>query len=381
MHRLAIIGSTGSIGRQTLEVVKAFSDRFEVKALAAGHNLELLARQVNQFKPAYIFYRSDVREVEVTTGIKHCRRLDLAEIVTHPDIDTVVFAISGTDSIIPLLAAIRAGKRIILSNKESLVAAGEIIMATAREQGVQILPVDSEHSAIWQCLWGEKKESILKIILTASGGAFRDRDVGSLTDVTPEEALKHPTWKMGSRVTIDSATLMNKGMEVIEARWLFDIPITRISVLIHPQSIVHSLVAFADGSIKAHLSLPDMRLPIQVALLYPDRMPGGLVRHLELEELSALTFYPPDKKKYPSLFLAIQAGERGGTYPAVMCAADEVAVNLFLNRTIRFTDIYRIVLETVESHQSVSNPTIDDILTSIDWAKDIASKLAFRDVR
>ncbi|MEE8470785.1 MAG: 1-deoxy-D-xylulose-5-phosphate reductoisomerase, partial [Dehalococcoidia bacterium] len=270
MKRLAILGSTGSIGQQTLEVVRAFPQRFEVVALAGGRNTSLLKEQVAEFSPRLVFSESSAR----FEGMGEADHLPMEEIVAHPEVDLVVVATSGKAGLGPTLAAIRAGKTVALANKEVLVMAGEIVMAEARRHQAEILPIDSEHSALWQCLRGEEKGNIARLILTASGGPFRLRSPQQLSMVTPEEALNHPTWQMGTKVTIDSATLMNKGMEVIEAHWFFDVPFSRVEVLIHPQSIIHSLVEFVDGSAMAQLRLPDLRLPIQCALYYAERWGG-----------------------------------------------------------------------------------------------------------
>lgn len=363
MKRIAILGSTGSIGRQTLDVVRCFPERFHVVALTAGQNVELLTKQITEFKPKYISALDEIR-------VQHAIPLSPEEISCHPDVDLVVIATSGKAGFKPTLSAIRAGKRIALANKEVLVMAGEIIMAEARMHDVQILPLDSEHSAIWQCMRGEQRESVSQIILTASGGPFRNYSSEQLAAVTPEQALAHPTWRMGTKVTIDSATLMNKGMEIIEARWLFDMPVSHISVIVHHQSIIHSFLEFADGSIKAQLSPPDMHLPIQYALCYPERVDSGDFPKLDWGKLNALDFNTPDLEKFPCLRLALDAIERGGTYPAVLCAADEIAVELFLNRTIGFMDIPRLVEQTLEKHQGIRNYSLEDILATDAWARD-----------
>jgi len=292
----------------------------------------------------------------------------MEEIASHPDVDLVVIATSGRSGLAPVLAAIRAGKTIALANKESLVMAGEIVIGEAKKYGTQILPVDSEHSAIWQCLEGEKQKPA-GIILTASGGPFRQYSQAQLKEVTVEQALNHPSWKMGKKVTIDSATLMNKGLEVIEAHWLFDMPYDGIKVVVHPQSIIHSMVEFSDSSIKAQMSYPDMRLPIQYALTYPERLPNDRLPKVDWSKLTGLTFEPPDYDVFPCLKLAIEAGKRGGTYPAVLCAADEVAVGLFLSKQIEFLDIPRLVRSALEQHGSVANPTFEEIMVADEWAR------------
>lgn len=368
VKRLAILGSTGSIGQQTLEIVRAFSRRFEVVALAGGRNTALLKEQVAEFKPRLVFSELG-GELQTMPGTDY---LPLEEIAAHPDVDLVVVATSGNVGLGPTLAAIRAGKAIALANKEVLVMAGEIVMAEARRYQVEVLPIDSEHSAIWQCLRGEDKKDVAKLALTASGGPFRLRPPQQLAAVTPEEALHHPTWQMGTKVTIDSATLMNKGMEVIEAHWLFDVPFSRMDVVIHPQSIIHSLLEFVDGSVKAQLSLPDMRLPIQYALSYPERWEGRFDAGVDLRKVGTLDFEEVDLDRFPCLNLAMEAGEKGGTYPAVLSAADEIAVGLFLDRRISFPEISELVARTLESHHGVSHPSLEEILAADSWARDSA---------
>jgi 1-deoxy-D-xylulose-5-phosphate reductoisomerase len=371
LKRLTVLGSTGSIGRQTLDVVRALPGHFLVTGLAAGKNLDLLSQQVAEFKPENISYSLENRNKNKTTplfpdpGLKY---LSLEEIAVLPDVDIVVIATSGSAGIGAVLAAVKAGKTIALANKESLVAAGEIITAEARKSGAKIYPVDSEHSAIWQCLNGEKQPP-RRIILTASGGPFRDFSPEQLSSVTVEQALAHPSWKMGKKVTVDSATLMNKGLEVIEARWLFDVPVQNVTIVVHPRSIVHSMVEFADGSVKAQLSIPDMRLPIQYALTYPDRLENTSLPHLDWRNMSDLTFTPPDMVKFPCLRLAVEAGKKGGTWPAVLCAADEVAVELFLSGRIGFTDISRLVSQALDRHSGKNHPSMDEIMAADKWAR------------
>jgi 1-deoxy-D-xylulose-5-phosphate reductoisomerase len=373
--RLAVLGSTGSIGRQTLDIVRALPGRFKIVGLAAGGNTELLQKQVAEFRPELVYYHPGKSRLD--TG---CRFLPMTEMAAHPDVDTVVVATSGGSGLEPTLAAIRAGKSIALANKESLVAAGEIIMSEAKANGARIMPVDSEHSAIWQCLEGEKAPPA-GIILTASGGPFRGYTAGQLAEVTAEQALKHPSWQMGRKVTIDSATLMNKGLEVIEAHFLFNIPFDSISVIIHPQSIIHSIVEFIDGSCKAQLGCPDMRLPIQYALTYPERRSNPELPRLDWDSISRFDFEPPDTDSFPCLRLAIEAGRRGGTLPAVLCAADEVAVELFLSHRIQFNGIASLIQQVLEEHQAdfVARPTIKDINTADAWARDRAIRLALGD--
>ncbi|MBL7120225.1 MAG: 1-deoxy-D-xylulose-5-phosphate reductoisomerase [Dehalococcoidia bacterium] len=377
MKRIAILGSTGSIGQQTLEVVRLFSDRFSVLALGAGRNIRLLASQVEEFKPKLVSFqgtRNQEPGKDVLSHVPSSEFLTSEEIACHPEVDLVVIATSGKAGLAPTLAAIRAGKQIALANKEVLVMAGGIVVAEAKRHGVEIFPVDSEHSAIWQCLRGENRAEVARLILTASGGPFFHYTLEQMAAITPEQALRHPTWQMGQKVTVDSATLMNKGMEIIEAHWLFDLPLHHIAVLIHPGSMVHSMVEFADGSVKAQLSVPDMRLPIQYALSYPERLPNPNLPRTDWERFASLSFEPPDLTRFPCLRLAIEAGERGGTYPAVLCAADEVAVGLFLSYHIGFVNIAELVEDTLEHHQSISDPSLEQILAADVWAREYAEK-------
>ena len=366
VKRLAILGSTGSIGQQTLEVVRSFPHRFQVMGLAAGTNIELLTKQIDEFRPKLISIESASGRERLPSSI--CELLSLEEMASHPDVDLLLVAVTGKAALAPTLEAIRAKKSIALATKEVLVMAGEIVISEAKRHNAQILPIDSEPSAIWQCLRGEER-GVSRLILTASGGPFQHLNSEQLARVTPQQALNHPTWKMGKKVTIDSATMMNKGFEVIEAHWLFDIPLEKIEVVIHPQSIVHSFVEFVDGSIKAQLSPPDMRLPIQYALFYPERLPSKLP-HLDFSNMGALTFEVPDLEKFPCLELALEAGRKGGTYPAVLSAADEVAVELFLEGRIGFLDIAKLVEETLGQHRSTPCPTLEEVLTADAWARE-----------
>ena len=371
VKRVAVLGSTGSIGRQTLEVIDALPGHFSVIGLAGGRNTTLLAEQIAKFQPRFVFHQ----ETKTPPPTTEYEFLPMEEIARHPEIDLVVVATSGKWGLKPTLAAVRAGKQVALSNKESLVMAGGIITAEAKSNSAQIIPVDSEHSAIWQCLEGETGK-VSKIILTASGGPFLHYSKAKLAKVTPEQALQHPSWQMGNKVTIDSATLMNKGLEAIEARWLFDMHLDSINVLIHPQSIVHSMVEFADGSIKAQLGQPDMRLPIQYALSYPERLTNPHLPRLDWENMPELTFEPPDFGAFPCLRIAIEAGKQGGTYPAVLCGADEIAVQQFLAGKIKFTDIAKLVEQTLDEHKAVSNPSLEEIIAADDWARDKVTQLA-----
>ena len=374
--RLAVLGSTGSIGQQTLEVVRAFPHRFHIVGLAAGKNIDLLAEQINEFKPRFVY----CRDKKAHLANAEYEFLSLEDIARHPQVDIVVIATSGKSGLSPTLAAVKAGKNVALANKEALVTAGKIITEEAKLNSAQILPIDSEHSAIWQCLNGERQKAA-QLILTASGGPFLHYSLAQLEGVTAKHALKHPSWQMGRKVTIDSATLMNKGLEVIEAHWLFDMPFDDIKVLIHPQSIVHSIVEFIDGSTKAQLSYPDMRLPIQYALSYPERLSNPQLPRLDWSGINSLTFEQPDFDTFPCLKLAIEAGKKGGTYPAVLCAADEVAVELFLSQGIKFTDIANYIEQALEQHQVVAHPTLEEIMAADAWAREKVLQLVTGDNR
>ncbi|HET7034791.1 MAG TPA: 1-deoxy-D-xylulose-5-phosphate reductoisomerase [Thermomicrobiaceae bacterium] len=372
--RIALLGSTGSIGRQTLEVVASQPEQLAVVALAAGRNVALLGEQVARFRPRLVAVAGPERPaltgVDVLTGAE-----GLIAAATLPEADIVVVATSGHAAILPTLRAIEAGKTIALANKESIVCAGEIILPAARRRGVAIRPVDSEHSAIWQCIGSAPGDEVSRVTLTASGGPFRDTPLAELAGVTIEQALAHPNWTMGSKVTIDSATMMNKGLEVIEAHWLFDLPYAKIGVVIQPQSIVHSLVSFQDGAVLAQLAVPDMRIPIQYALSYPARWPASAPR-LEIDRLNRLDFQPPSAERYPALRLARQAGEAGSTYPTVLSGADEVAVAAFLAGRIRFTAIAAIVAEVLDRHRPAPAPlTLQAIAAADDWAQRTAADL------
>jgi 1-deoxy-D-xylulose-5-phosphate reductoisomerase len=356
INRLAILGSTGSIGRQTLDIARAFPDRLSVVGLGAGHNLKLFCEQIKEFKPRFVFCQDG--PAELPPG--DYEFMGLEAMAAHCEIDTVVAASSGASGLLPLLSAIKAGKTVALANKEALVTAGEIVMPLAARHRAQIRPVDSEHSAIWQCLQGETNAPS-RIILTASGGPFRGYSRAELAEVTAEQALRHPSWKMGKKVTVDSATLMNKGLEVIEAHWLFNMPFENIDVLVHPQSVIHSMVAFADGAVKAQLGAPDMRLPIQYALSHPERWGNDAIPKLDFSQISRFDFEKPDFARFPCLKLAIEAGTKGGTYPAVLCAADEVAVEMFLAGRIKFSDIPLLIDDVLAKHSNTPGPAIEDI--------------------
>jgi 1-deoxy-D-xylulose-5-phosphate reductoisomerase len=371
VNKLAIIGSTGSIGQQVLDIVRDFPDKFRIIGLAGGNNAGLLSDQISQFQPKIVY---SAHKFNLPGNTKFS---SMEEIATHPEVNMVVVATSGKIGLTPTLAAIRSGKKIALANKEVLVMAGEIIMKEAKLHQAKIMPIDSEHSAIYQCLQGEKSK-VARLILTASGGPFYHHSALRLTKVTVEEALEHPTWKMGKKVTIDSATLMNKGLEAIEASWLFSIPLNKIEIIIHPQSIIHSLVEFIDGSIKAQLSVPDMRFAIQYALSYPERLANDSLPRVNLARLNSLTFETINYAMFPCLQLALDAGEKGGTYPAVLCAADEIAVQLFLKKNIAFPQIAKIIDKTISLHQSIDNPTLEEIITADQWARDTTLKSVAR---
>lgn len=378
MKKLSILGSTGSIGRNTVEIVRHYPERFSVKGLAVMSNVELLESQISALKPdvVAVFDESaaeDLRKkglpVEILSGEQ-----GVIEVARLEGVDTVVSAIVGSAGLLPTLAAVRAGKDIALANKEALVMAGEVIMSEASEKGVRILPVDSEHSAVFQCLNGRNMSEVKRIILTASGGAFLKRSKEELDNVTPAEALNHPNWDMGRKITVDSATLMNKGLEVIEAFWLFGVPVEKIGVVIHPQSIVHSMVEFIDGSIIAQMSLPDMKGAISYSISYPERIPD-VVPGLNFAELGELTFEEPDMDKYSSLALSYDALRRGGTMPAVLNTSNEVAVEAFLTGKISFTGIPRLVSDTMSAHDVTGSESIDDVIKASDWAREKAEEL------
>ena len=373
MQHIAILGSTGSIGTQALEVIAANQDKFCVTALAAYHNDKLLEEQIEYFKPeiAVLVDRAAAdRLIKRYSGktLILTGEEGLLAAATHSSVNTVLTSLVGFAGLTPTIAAIEAGKNIALANKETLVAAGELITTLAKKNKVNILPVDSEHSAIFQCLQGENKDYISRILLTASGGPFRGLTMEALQTVTVEDCLRHPTWSMGKKITVDSATLANKGLEVIEARWLFDVDYSQIEVVVHPQSIIHSMVEFHDGSIIAQMGKADMRVPIQYAFTYPERAFASYPR-LDFKTLSALTFSEPDCVAFPALALAFSAGKAGGTLPCVFNAANEEAVYAFLKGELRFLDIVTVIRSVMESHVKVSTPTIEDIYSADSWAR------------
>lgn len=366
MKKIAILGSTGSIGTQTLEVVRENGD-LEVLGLAAGNNIKLLEEQIREFHPKLVAVWSEEKAKELRENVKDLdvkvvSGMDgLIEVSTIPESEILVTAIVGMIGIRPTIEAIKAGKDIALANKETLVTAGHIIMPLAKEHNVAILPVDSEHSAIFQSLQGNPRGALHKILLTASGGPFRGRKREDLVNIQVEDALKHPNWEMGRKITIDSSTLVNKGLEVIEAKWLFDVDIEQIEVVVHPQSIIHSMVEYVDGAIIAELGTPDMKLPIQYALYYPERrfLPGDRV---DFATLGQLTFEKPDMETFYGLRLAMDAGKAGGSLPTVFNAANELAVSKFLNRKIKYLEIPEIIETCMREHKNIANPTVEEIL-------------------
>jgi len=366
---VAILGSTGSIGTQTLDVIDRHSELFEVYALTAHSNIDLLVEQAKRYRPEVVAIADErhyktLREALDGLPIKVFAGADsICQIAAMSPIDTVVTAMVGYSGLLPTVRAIEAGKKIALANKETLVVAGELVTDLALRNRVDIIPIDSEHSAIFQCLVGENENSVEKLILTASGGAFRDTPKDDLRLATAADALRHPTWKMGAKITIDSATMMNKGFEVIEARWLFDIPIDKIEVIIHPQSIVHSMVQFCDGSIKAQLGQPDMRHPIQYALTFPDRL-NAQVERANLADIHQLTFEKPDYEKFRNLRLAYDALRRGGNIPCILNAANEIAVDAFLKGKIGFFAMSDIIEQTISETAFISSPTLDDYIAT-----------------
>jgi 1-deoxy-D-xylulose-5-phosphate reductoisomerase len=372
--RLAILGSTGSIGRQTLDIVRERPDDFDVVALAAGANLEVLDEQVREFAPSMVSTSQPCESGRFEPCEVLCDDEGLLAVATHPKADIVVVATTGHSAIVPTLEAIKAGKEIALANKEVIVCAGELLTATADAAGTEIRPIDSEHSAIWQCLKARgETDDISRITLTASGGALRDLPIDELPTVTANQALAHPNWVMGAKVTIDSATLMNKGLEVIEAHWLFRTAFDQIEVVIHPQSIVHSMVTYIDGSTIAQLGIPDMHVPIQYALTYPKRVTSP-ERHLDLLNMGTLEFMPPDHERYPALKLAYDAGRTGLTYPTVLSAVDEVAVAAFLDGHISFGDISELVERALDQHSPESNVVELEAIQNADaWAREFTN--------
>lgn len=381
MKRIAILGSTGSIGVNALDVIRTHASNYEVVALAAGRNTALLREQIREFKPRLAAVIDEDHSLRLK---EECGSLDgtsvrfgaegYREVAAMGSADMVISAMVGSAGLVPTLEAINAGKDIALANKETMVMAGSLVVDMAREKGVAILPVDSEHSAIFQCLVGHRKEDIRKIILTASGGPFLNWSMEQLKSAGPAQALKHPNWEMGKKITIDSASMMNKGLEVIEARWLFDVDYDNIEIQIHPQSIIHSMVEYIDGSVVAQLGWPDMRIPIAYALSYPERLRSSEPR-LDLLKVGTLEFRKPDYEKFPNLRLAFEAGRAGGTMPAVLNAANEMAVDSFLAEILTFTEMSEVIKRTVAGHRLKSSPAVADILDADRWARGEAKKI------
>jgi len=371
---ISILGSTGSIGTQTLEVIGAFQPKFHVVGLATKMNLELLEEQVKKFSPKIVSVENEemaekfIRKLGKTTTTVYFGNEGLKKIAVNPETDMLVVAIPGIAGLMPTMEAIKLGKKVALASKEILVTAGKIIIEEAKAKKTKIIPLDSEHSAISQILRGENIKKVKRVILTASGGPFLKSPIEDLSKVTPSEALAHPTWNMGEKISIDSATLMNKGFEVIEAHHLFGFDYSQIEVLIHPQSIIHSMIEFVDGSILTQMSAPDMRLPIQYALFLNDRIPNTWSR-IDFSRFEALTFSKVDRSRFPCLELAYEAGRLGGTYPAVLNAADEVAVDLFLKGKIPFTDIPILIRKVLEKHEMIEMPTLEDIMEADKWGR------------
>ncbi|WP_400163010.1 1-deoxy-D-xylulose-5-phosphate reductoisomerase [Brevibacillus sp. TJ4] len=381
MRRIALLGSTGSIGTSTLDVVSQHPEEFEVVAMAAGNNVDLLAKQVREHRPELVSVGTEQAALDLREQLRGepapeivCGTEGLELVASHSDANFVMTAVVGSVGLAPTLAAIQAGKTIGLANKETLVCAGSVVMKAAKEKGVPIIPVDSEHSALFQCLQGERREDVSRVIITASGGSFRHLKREELEKVTVEQALAHPNWSMGAKITIDSATMMNKGLEVIEAHWLFDLPYEQIETLLHYESIIHSMVEYKDSAVMAQLGTPDMRVPIQYALSYPGRKLLN-TEPLDLVKLGTLHFAAMDFARYPLLQLAYECGKAGGTYTAVLNAANEVAVEHFLAGSIRFLDIERIVKLTCDAHSAIQEPSLEEIFAADSWARSRA--LAF----
>jgi len=377
--RIAILGSTGSIGTQSLEVISFFPDFFEVEVLTANNNSELLIFQARKYNPNTVIIANENKYLEVKNALSDLAikvfagNKSISDIVESDNVDIVIAAMVGFSGLIPVLNALENNKKVALANKETLVVAGSLIKEISKRKTISIIPVDSEHSAIFQCLVGENEKAVDKLILTASGGPFRTKKIEELEKVTVKQALAHPNWTMGAKVTIDSATMMNKGLEIIEAHWLFNVPTNKIEVVVHPQSIIHSMVQFTDGSVKAQLGLPDMRTPIQYALTYPNRFENKLDK-IDFAKLNQLTFETPDFKKFPCLNLAYYALNKGGNMPCIMNAANEIAVQKFLNEKIKFTEIPKVTENTMQKATFIKNPSLNDLITTDSEAREIAKK-------
>ena len=370
---LSILGSTGSVGAQTLEVARSYPEHFNVVCLGANKNTQILEEQILEFQPQAIScnYHKELN----TNGEIAKKVMSLSEIAIHEGVDTVVVATSGNVALVPTFEAVKKGKNIAIANKETIIMAGEQLTSLAESNSVNLMPIDSEPSAIWQCLRGEDS-NISKLIITASGGPFRNTPVGSLSNVTPSNALQHPTWKMGPKISVDSATMMNKAFEVIEARWLFNVPWENIEVVVHPESIIHSMVEFSDGSTKAQLSYPDMRIPIMHALFFPDRAPKSHTNPFDPKKTKSLTFEILDQDRYPCFEIALKIAKQGGTWPSALSGADEAAVEAFLDSKIKFTEIHTLIEQAIQDHESIISPTTTEMLKASQWAYERVSKLA-----
>lgn len=379
MKRIAVLGSTGSVGRSSLRVIASLSKDFKVVGLSGNCDADTLLKQTEQFRPKWVCLADE--SCARSAGHKlpcFCNVLSgktgLRDLIQNCGADIVVLAIAGSNALMPLIEAIRCKKTIVLANKEALVIAGSIIMRRARKNQVKILPVDSEQSAIWQCLEGREKKQVKRVCLTASGGPFKNYNFRQLKHIGVSDVLAHPRWSMGRRITVDSATLMNKGLEIIEAMWLFGFDLCQIETIIHPEAIIHSMVEFLDGIILAQLSITDMRIPIQYALTYPKHSANGL-KPLDFSKLRKLNFQKPDMKRFPCLRLAIEAADEGGSMPCVLNAADEVAVDAFLNKRINFIDIPRVIVRVINRHKKISTPCLEEILATDTWARDEAERI------
>lgn len=372
MKKIALLGSTGSIGVSTLDIIRRHPDRFQVVALAAGSNVKVLAEQIKEFSPQVVSVKSE-KEVVSLKELLGNQSIDILcnspkDLASHSQVDTVVSAIVGAAGLLPTLAAIESGKTVALANKESLVIAGDLMANASKRAGKPLIPVDSEHSALFQCLQGSLEKDIKRLILTASGGPFLHKDKSEFSSITPEQALKHPNWDMGAKITIDSATMMNKGLELMEAKWLFDQAVEKIDICVHPQSIIHSMVEFQDSSVMAQLGSPDMRVPIAYALSYPERIETGATS-LNLFEHKELTFFEPDFEKFRCLYLAVEVAKKGQTYAAALNAANEECVYAFLDKKIAFTQISEFLEAVLESHKAFDLKSIDDVLEVDRWAR------------
>ena len=370
---LSVLGSTGSVGTQVLDIVRTYPDRFTVIGLAANRNHKLLSEQIEEFEPRFVYYKKPLEE-GIDFQASEARKVTLSEIATADDVDIVVTATTGDVALSPTFDAIEKGLDIAIANKETIIMAGAKLMRDAGNKGVSLLPLDSEPSAIWQCLRGENS-LIEKLVITASGGAFRDVPIEELDQVQRTDALKHPTWEMGAKISVDSATMMNKAFEVIEAKWLFDVDWNRIDVVIHPESIIHSMVEFEDGSTKAQLSPPDMRLPIQHALFYPERLPNTKLSRFDPVKTKELTFRELDHDRYPCFQMALDHAKKGGTWPSALCGADDGAVEAFLSGKISFREIEPLIRTSLIAHKSVTNPSLEQMQAASKWGKNQVNNL------